>query len=109
MAVRLLGWSSREVAVTLTASEAHAVFERAHRFDVENGGRFDVRNERTVILWSEDAHPDGGRAEPIGSLRFRWDAPDDGHASLVRVAWATDAGTTEADLWRALDVLRGRG
>jgi hypothetical protein len=107
--VRLLGWASRGVAVVLPAGEALAVFDRARRFDVESGGRFDVRNCRAIVLWSEHAHPDGGRTEPVGSLRFTWDSPDDGHATLARVAWAEDAGTTEADLWRALNVLRGRG
>ena len=40
-------------------------------------------------------------------MLFRWDAPDDAHATLVGIALADDVGTTEADVWRALEVLRG--
>ena len=47
-------WSFVETAIVLPIAEARAIFERAARFDIECGGRFD-RRSACVLIWSTTA------------------------------------------------------
>src|SRR5262249_46654218 len=107
-AMLLLGWASRELRVVLPVAEAWAICDRARRFDVEAGGRFDLRHGRTIVLWSPDKHPDGGRGVPVGIVRFSRRDPDLERATITRIGWDAALGAEgEADVWRALEVLSG--
>jgi hypothetical protein len=71
---------------------------------VERGGRFDARRA-AVLLWSagqlaEDAHP-------IGAVYIRWHTPTEEQATIYLLEWDESAGGSEAEVRRALDVLRG--
>ena len=61
-------WRQRQAAIELSMADACGMAERARKFDVDAGGRFDLRNGRIIILWSEDEHPDGGCGVPIASI-----------------------------------------
>jgi hypothetical protein len=80
------------------------MWDRAERFDVDQGGRFDRRGA-AVLVWSAPL-VDGADGEPIGAAYVRWHDPDDGHATLWRLEWDAAAGS-EAEVRRALEVLAG--
>jgi hypothetical protein len=72
-------WVAREVKVVLPIAMARAMFERAERFDIERGGRFD-RRSACVLIWSANANAESG--EPIGGFCIRWHDPTDEQATL---------------------------
>jgi hypothetical protein len=77
------------------ARVAQTMVDRAERWDVEAGGRFTVRNNRTIVLWSAEAHPDGGRVAPVASVHIRWHTPTFGQALVWRLCW--DAELSNCD------------
>lgn len=97
-------WSAREVAVVLPIATAKAMFERARRFDVERGGRFDARGG-AVLLWSTSDDNDAG--EPIGCFYVKWHTPVDRLATIWKVEWDPAEGGSEEEVWRAVEVLAG--
>ena len=99
-------WSFRDVAVVLPIAEARAMFARAERFDVEQGGRFD-RRSACVLIWSTSAVAGEG-GEPVGALWVRWHDPTEQQATVWKLEWDARAGGSEAEVWRALAVLAGR-
>jgi hypothetical protein len=99
-------WPAREVAVVLPIATARAMFARAERFDVERGGRFD-RRSACVLIWSACAAADAERGEPIGGVWMRWHDPTDEQATLWKVEWGPAEGGSEAEVWRAVEVLAG--
>jgi hypothetical protein len=99
-------WRTRELAIVLPIDEARALFARAERFDLERGGRFD-RRSACVLIWSTSAAA-AESGEPVGAFWVRWHDPTERHATLSRVEWDPTAGGTEAEVWRALEVLAGR-
>jgi hypothetical protein len=104
--VRLRGWTNSREGRIVPILVGRAMVERANRFDVANGGRFDVRNDRTIILWPADKHPDGGRGAPIASFAIRWGQPTSGQAVIHRLAWDAEACSV-LELRHAVDLLRG--
>ena len=98
-------WPAREVAVVLPIATARAMSERAERFDVERGGRFD-RRSACVLIWSTNAAAaDSG--EPIGGFWVRWHDPTDAQATLWKVEWDAAEGGSEEEVWQAVEVLAG--
>jgi hypothetical protein len=104
--VRLRSWATSGAEQVVPVAVARAMIARATKFDVEAGGRFDVRNDRTVVLWSADEHPDGGRGAPIASFGIRWRHPSTDQATVHRLAWDAEACSL-LELHLAIDVLRG--
>jgi hypothetical protein len=94
----------REVAIVLPIALARAMWDRAERFDVDRGGRFD-RRAAAVLVWSAPLG-ETGDGEPVGGAYVRWHTPDDGHATIWRLEWDATAGS-EAEVRRALAVLAG--
>jgi hypothetical protein len=97
-------WSSRDVAITLPIAEAEAMFARAKRFDIDRGGRFD-RRDAAVLIWSAGQLAED--AEPTGCFFVRWRHPVPSAATIYRLEWDAAAGGSEAEVWRALEVLAG--
>lgn len=97
-------WPAREVAVVLPIATARAMFERARRFDVERGGRFDARGA-AVLLWSTSDQSESG--EPLGCFYMRWHAPTEAQATIWKVEWDPAEGGSEEEVWRAVEVLAG--
>lgn len=98
-------WELREVALVLPIAEARAIFDRAEQFDLERGGRFD-RRSACVLIWSTTAAA-AEAGEPVGAFWIRWHDPDERHATVYRFEWDAAAGGSEAEVRRALAVLRG--
>jgi hypothetical protein len=65
-AVLLLGWESRELDIVMPIEDARAMYERARRFDVDSGGRFGLRNDRSIVLRSAERGAPG-RHTPVMS------------------------------------------
>lgn len=80
------------------------MFERARRFDVERGGRFDARGA-AVLLWSTSDQGEGG--EPVGCFYVRWHDPLESLATLWKIEWDPEQGGSEAEVWTALELLSG--
>lgn len=106
MPVLIRGWEEHRSRIVLPVPVVEAMLDRARLFDVEAGGRFSVRNGRTVVLWSTAEHPDGGRAAPVASIHVRWYAPTAEQATIWRLCW--DPATSSCDeVCRAVEVLAG--
>jgi hypothetical protein len=80
------------------------MFERAERFDIERGGRFD-RRSACVLIRSTNADAESG--EPIGAFWIRWHDPTEEQATLWKVEWDPAEGGSEEEVWRAVEVLAG--
>lgn len=99
-------WRSREVGLTMPRAALESMWERARRsFDVTQGGRYDARSRTTMLLWSSLLTTAG--AEPVGAFTVDWHGPSDDEATIKRVAWTSRTGGSEAQVWRAIQVLAG--
>jgi len=97
-------WQRADVDLVLPMAVVRAMFERADRFDVTSGGRFDKRGA-SVLLWSgSDASE---LSQPVGCFFVRWHDPDAGHARIYRLEWDPARGGSEAEVRRAIAVLGG--
>jgi hypothetical protein len=103
--VQLQSWTTSATEIRIGADRAAVMLRRARRFAVRHGGRFDVRHDRTVILWSVERAPDGGRRAPIASFLIRFDA-DPLDAFVCRLAWDPEVCTV-IEVYRAIDLLVG--
>lgn len=84
-----------------------AMLRRAEQFDVEAGGRFRLRNERTVILWSAVlGGVDDDEGAPIASFVIDLGQPTTDDATIRRMAW-DPAACSILEVYSAVDVLRG--
>ena len=100
-------WESRDVSIVMPKAEMWRMFQRALTFDVTGGGRFDARSN-IVLLWSSSAvQAEGG--DPIGAFSIAWGIPTDQQATIERIEWDQEAGGSEAEVLRAIDVLKGQG
>ena len=104
----LLGWASREGGLVLGNEEAWAMVDRARRFDVGSGGRFELRGGRRILVWEAEPPPAPTRRQAVALIEISWRTPDPDHATIARVAWNVRAGVAESEPWRALEVLLGR-
>ena len=98
-------WSFRDVAIVLPLAEARSIFDRAERYDVERGGRFD-RQGAAVLIWSAGQLAED--AEAVGAFWVRWRDPTDEQATIVKIEWDPAVGGSEAEVWHAIAVLAGR-
>jgi hypothetical protein len=100
-------WQSREVALVLPIARARAMWDRARRFDLEAGGRFDRRGA-AVLVWSApfDA-ASGDRTEPVGCFYVRWHDPSEDQATIWKLEWDAAAGGSEDEVRRAIAILDG--
>jgi hypothetical protein len=105
--VVVLGWERSAVRFVLPARTARAMVARAHRFGLTAGGRLQVRDGRIVVVWSVAPRlATTPTARPVAAFALEWDTPDGQHATVREVAWDARA-SSEAEVWRAIDLLRG--
>jgi hypothetical protein len=97
-------WRCKEVAISLPAGVMRGMFERAGKFSLAEGGRFDPHDE-VVFLWS--GPPTNQEARPIGSFTVRWGAPEPGKATIELIAWDRDVPNAVDDLCRGVELLAG--
>lgn len=95
----LAGWESRATSIVLPNARAWTMFDRARRFHVGSGGRFEIRRERTIVLWSQEGSP-----RPVAAVVVAWRAPDRAHATVRQIAWDA-AASSEEDIRQALALL----
>jgi hypothetical protein len=98
-------WTAREVAITLPLATAQAMWERARRWDLDAGGRFDADDE-AMLVWSGSA-TGLSSATPIARFTIRWHHPTPERATIDRLMWDPAWGDGEAELRRAIEVLSG--
>lgn len=99
-------WHSREVEIVLPATVASTMRERARKWDVESGGRFDAHSS-AVLLWSKPIQLDQTFPVLMGSLFIRWGKPTEDRATIYAIAWDPEAGGSEEELRKAINVLAG--
>lgn len=100
-------WQSRDVEIVLPMSVAHAMWERARKWDVAAGGRFDAHSS-SILLWSGPVQPDGKWPFLVGSFFIRWRAPRDGEATIYALAWDPEKGGSQAEMRQAITLLSGQ-
>jgi hypothetical protein len=108
-------WRAREVALVQPRPAqrapgtrlARAMSDRAARFDLEAGGRFDRRGA-TVLVWSGPFDAAGDRAEPVGCFYVRWHDPAEDQATIWRLEWDPAQGGSGEEVRRALAILADR-
>ena len=98
----LLPWHERGLGLIVPIATAVKVVDRARRFDVENGGRFDAKTRGAIVLWSVERGPDGERSLPVASIVLKWLRPTPAHVTVDKVAWDPE----RSDEFEALRALR---
>ena len=97
-------WRSRDVAITLPMSAVQAMLERARRWGVDAGGRFEAQDDM-VLLWS-GSFVACSSPRPIGGLTIRWRWPTHDSATIEQLRWHPSYSTPN-ELLQAVDVLAG--
>ena len=97
-------WHARAVRIALPMATARAMWERAERWDLDAGGRFEAR-EDAIVLWS------GSRLacsvpRPVGCLEVRWRWPTHDRATIHRLEWHPSFATPE-EMQQAIRLLAG--
>jgi hypothetical protein len=100
-------WRSRELSLVLPAAVAGAMWERARKWDVEAGGRFDAHSS-AILLWSGPIQPGARWPVLVGSAFVRWRTPTDDQATIYAVAWDPESGGSEEEMLNALNLLAGQ-
>ena len=99
-------WRSRDVAITLPMPIARAMWQRARRWAIDAGGRFEAQDDQ-LILWS-GSFTACASPRPIGGFTIRWRWPTHDSATVARLQWHP-AFCTPDEIRRALDLLAGPG
>ena len=100
-------WQSREVSIVLPAGVASAMWERARKWDVEAGGRFDPHSS-AILLWSGPIRAGASWPVLVGSIFVHWRTPGDGQATIYALAWNPENGGREDELREAVNLLAGQ-
>jgi hypothetical protein len=100
-------WQSRELSITLPATVASAMWERARKWDVEAGGRFDAHSS-AILLWSGPIQAGTRWPVLVGSTFVQWRTPTDDQATICAVAWDPDSGGSEEEMLQAVNLLAGQ-
>jgi hypothetical protein len=100
-------WQSRDVSVVLPASVASAMWERARKWDVEAGGRFDAHSS-AILLWSGPIQAGAVWPVLVGSLFVQWRTPSDDQATIHALAWDPESGGSEEEMRQAVNLLAGQ-
>jgi hypothetical protein len=98
-------WERRTVDIVLPIEIVRAMCNRAGRWSVDEGGRFDPR-PAAVLLWSRSGRRPSSRL--LGSFRIRWRAPAPGLATIDELRWNPSVGGSLEEVCRAMEVLAGR-
>jgi hypothetical protein len=96
-----VNWRRRTLDLTLDEADAMALLVRATRLDLSHGGRFEVRSERRIYLWSCGR---GAQRAPVGCVHLRWGAPGSDRVAVEELSW-DPVGGCEPDLHLALELL----
>lgn len=101
-------WQSRAVEIPMPLATARTMWTRALQWDVSEGGRFEVRDCRTLLIWPgyNDTTDAAVGTAPLGAVSLRWNTPDDNQATITRVAWHPTKGNEEL-VWQSLEALAG--
>lgn len=91
-------WSGRDVEVVLPIEVGRRIRREVTRLNAEGG--FTIRRFGTIVVWS------GG--EPVGSFTLVRRRPDAASATIRRLEWDERRGYSEADVWRAVELLAGQ-
>ena len=106
-AVLRRGWERGDLRFVLPLAVALAMCVRARCFGLAEGGRFQVRDRGTVVLYSVAPLLSCRRAaRPAASVSVEWASPDDQHATIHRVAWDAEV-SSEEEIWPAIDPWQG--
>src|SRR2546423_1392097 len=100
-------WQSRDVEIVLPIGVANAMWERARKWDVASGGRFDP-HASSILLWSGPIRADARWPAIRGSFFVRWRAPGDGLATIYAIAWDPEQGGCEEEMRQAINLLSGQ-
>jgi hypothetical protein len=100
-------WRSREVSIVLPVRVASAMWERARKWDVELGGRFDVHSS-AILLWSGPIQAEARWPVLVGSIFVSWRSPTEDQATIYAVAWDPESGGSEEEMLRAVNLLAGQ-
>jgi len=90
--------------MTLPMSSAQAMWERARRWGVDAGGRFEAQDD-LMLLWSGSFVPCAS-PRPIGGFTIRWRWPTHDSATIDRLQWHPSYSTPD-EIRQAVDVLAG--
>jgi hypothetical protein len=85
-------------------ADARALWERAGRFCLDEGGRFEVQGDG-VLLWSGSPRTNAA-PRPVGAFRIKWHWPTHDRAKIDRIEWHP-ALTTPDEIQRSIEVLTG--
>ena len=97
-------WRHRQTAIVLPIGAVRGMFDRARKWGLTEGGRFDPRSE-TVFIWSTPARRRGAR--PVGSFTVAWGAPSSEQATIELIAWDRDVEGSLDQLCRGVELLAG--
>jgi len=100
-------WCSREVDIILPASVASAIWERARKWDVESGGRFDAHSS-AILLWSGPIQAGASWPVLVGSIFVHWRTPTEDEVTIYAIAWDPESGGSEDEMRQAVNLLAGQ-
>jgi len=98
-------WRFKDVSVTLPVVLVRTMFDRARKYDRDEGGRFDARTS-TVILWSGPTCAESSR--PIGAFSVKWGSPTINKATIHRLGWDEQHDGALGDVCHAVEILAGQ-
>ena len=97
-------WRTREVAITVPMPLARAMLDRARRWGVDAGGRFEAQDDLILLFSGSLAACSSPR--PIGGFTIRWRWPTHDSATIDRLQWHPSYSTPD-EIRQAVDVLAG--
>jgi hypothetical protein len=100
-------WQSREVSIVVPAAAASTMWERARKWDVESGGRFDAHSA-AILLWSGPIRAGARWPVLVGTIFVAWRTPSEEQATIYAIAWDPENGGSEAEMWQAVSLLSGQ-
>lgn len=99
------GWESAAPGRVLPIAVGRELWKRAEQFDLDRGGRYDVRSA-CLQVWTGSL--DRADSEPYIEVWVTWHAPADREVTIDLIAWDPARGGSETEAWGALAVLAGR-
>lgn len=88
----------------LPIGAVRSMFDRARQWQLDEGGRFDPRDE-AIFVWS--GPPASRDPRPIGSVAVRWATPTPGDATIELIAWDREVDGALDQLCRGVELLAG--
>src|SRR5205085_763037 len=103
-ATRRGGWRRAATFMVLPVAVVEAMFVRAGKWRLDEGGRFDPR-PHAVLLWSRASRKAPSRL--VGAFSVLWHYPVKSFAVIRLVAWNEPHGGSLAEMCRAIELLAG--